>query len=199
MEPVLSRDQARADLRIDGDAPLVVYTGRVGGDKGLEEVLDVARQCPQVRFLLVGATNRDPFEDEARSVPNVELVPWKSYDELSTWLYAADVLLVPPSEAPLKRKGHTVLPIKLFIYLASGRPILAGTTPDVMELLVDGENAALVPTGDPKGAASSLKRLLEDGALRHSLSEGALRTAQGLTWDARATRIHDFILERASS
>lgn len=196
MEPELGRREAREALGLDPGAPTVVYAGRIGGDKGLDVVLETARRCPDVRFLLVGATGEDPFEAEARAVANVELVSWKSFDELSTWLYAADVLLVPPSRAPLEEEGHTVLPMKLFVYLAAGRPILAGRSPDVGELLTDGSNARLVPVGDPDAAAAALRELVADPALAERLASGAARTAADLTWDARARRIHAFLRRR---
>lgn len=196
MEPVMDRDEAREKLGLDPGRPTVVYAGRIGGDKGLDVVLETARRCPEVRFLFVGATGRDPFEAECRAVPNMELISWKPFDELSAWLYAADVLLVPPSEDPLLEKGHTVLPMKLFAYLAAGRPILAGASPDVRELLVDRANAILVPPGDAGAATAALTELLADQELRARLARGAARTAGGLTWDARAERIHEFLLER---
>lgn len=196
MEPVLDRREAREALGLDPTRPTAVYAGRIGGDKGLDVVLETARRCPGVRFLLVGATGEDPFEAEARAVSNVDLVPWKSFDELSTWLYAADVLLVPPSRDPLEREGHTVLPMKLFVYLAAGRPILAGRSPDIRELLTDGENARLVPSDDPEAAADALRGLLDDPGLAERLAAGAAHTARGLTWDARARRIHDFLRRR---
>ncbi len=199
MEPVLDRDEAREALGLDPARPTVVYTGRIGGDKGLDVVLGTARRCPEALFLMVGSTREDPFERAARSLPNVELVPWQSFDDLSTWLYAADVLLVPPSEDPLERRGHTVLPMKLFVYLAAGRAILAGSTPDIRELLVDGKNASLVPVDEPDAAARAVRRLLDDDAFRARLARGATETARDLTWDARARKIHEFLLRRAVS
>ena len=196
MEPVMAPKEAREKLGLDPDRPTVVYAGRIGGDKGLDVVLETARRCPDVRFLFVGATGRDPFEEECRAVPNIELISWKPFDELSAWLYAADVLLVPPSEEPLLEKGHTVLPMKLFAYMAAGRPILAGASADVRELLVDRENAILVPPGDAGAVTAALTELLADEELRARLARGAARTAGGLTWDARAERIHEFLLER---
>ena len=41
--------------------------------------------------------------------------------------------------------GSTVLPLKLFFYMASGRPILAGDTPDIREVLRMGKPPSLPP------------------------------------------------------
>jgi len=193
MEPVLSRAEARRRLQLTEDRPLAVYTGRVTDGKGLEVVLEMAGRSPDVSFLLVGARGTDPFERGAEAISNISLVPWQGYDAVSDWLYAADVLIIPPSSAPLERHGHTVLPIKLISYLAAGRPILAPSTPDVCELLSDGRNAALVTPGDAGHAVEALHRILADSELSARLASGALETARELTWDSRAERIHDFL------
>lgn len=199
MEPRLGRQEARA--RIDpvdlpADRPVAVYTGRVDREKGLDVVLGAARRLPRALFLLVGASGEGAFEREAAAVENVRLVPWRPLPEVSRWLYAADALILAPSRAPVEEHGNTVLPMKLFKYLAAGRPILAPRRGDLEELLADGENARLVRPGDPGRAASALEELFDDTALRRRLSEGARRTAEGLTWDDRARRIHRFLRRR---
>lgn len=45
----------------------------------------------------------------------------------------ADVLVIPPSADPLQQFGRTVLPLKVFQYLAAGRPIVTGEVPDTAE------------------------------------------------------------------
>jgi glycosyltransferase involved in cell wall biosynthesis len=89
-----------------------------------------------------------------------------------------------------------VLPIKLFAYLAAGRPILAPAAPDTAELLEHGSNAWLIPPDDPDAAAHGLDRLLGDRALAGRLSANALRLSEGLTWDRRAEKIEGFLRER---
>jgi glycosyltransferase involved in cell wall biosynthesis len=91
-----------------------------------------------------------------------------------------------------------VLPLKLFSYLAAGRPILAPAAPDTAELLEDGGNALLVPPGEPEAAAAALDRILGDAKLADRLSAGALASARDLTWDRRAEKIHFFLEERLS-
>jgi glycosyltransferase involved in cell wall biosynthesis len=115
---------------------------------------------------------------------------------LPSWLFAADVLLVPPSSDPLQRFGTCVLPIKLFSYLAAGRPILAPDAPDTRELLTHEETALLVEPNQPEQAAAALDRLLGDRRLAAALSASSRELAEGLTWDRRAKRIAAFLARR---
>ena len=175
------------------DKPMVVYSGRMNEKKGLDVVLAMAEAMPEVRFVLVGSTERGPVEIAAERLPNVIVAPWQSFSGVAPYLYAADVLLVPPSASPLADHGNTVLPIKLFVYLAAGRAIFGGDSPDVRELLVDGETARLVPPGDVRTAVRELRALVNDPAAMKTLADGASARARSLTWDSRAMRVTRFV------
>lgn len=188
---------ARARLGLPLDRPIAVYAGRIDPTKGLETLLALADRRPQVLFVLVGSEGDGAIEQAAASRPNVRIEPWATPAALQPCLFAADVLLLPPSRAPLERFRNCVLPLKLFSYLAAGRPILAPEAPDTAELLTHGETAWLVPPDRPDTAAEALDRLLGDAALTAKLSGGALRLSEGLTWDSRARRIAGFLEARA--
>ncbi len=190
------RSEARARLGLAHDRRTVVYAGRINPAKGLDTVLALAEQRPEVLFLLVGSEGEGQVERAAKQRANVHIAPWAEPTALPAWLAAADVLLIPPSRAPLERFGNCVLPIKLFAYLAAGRPILAPAAPDTAELLEHGVNAWLIPPDDPKAAADGLDRLLGDAALADELSASALRLSKDLTWDRRAEKIEGFLRER---
>ena len=136
--------------------------------------------------------------DAGHEVVGVHLALSETPDALPAWLHAADLLLIPPSRAPLERYRNCVLPLKLFSYLAAGRPILAPFAPDTAELLADGENALLVPPGESEAAAAALDRILGDAALAARLGAAARAAARELTWDRRAERIEAFLEARLS-
>ncbi len=186
---------AAAPADLPRDRPVALYAGRINAAKGLDLVLQMARARPSVLFALVGSEGEGPIEQAARALPNVLIVPWQ--ENVAPWLAAADVLLIPPASAPLERHRTCVLPIKLFAYLAAGRPILAPAAPDTGELLVDGENAVLVPPDDVGAAVAGLDRILADPVLSTRLGERARRLAEGLTWDSRAGRISAFLQRSA--
>lgn len=194
-EPLTKAD-ARAALGLPADRAIAVYAGRVNAQKGLDQILALADRKPEVLLLLVGSEGEGPIEAAARPHDNVRIVPWQAPDALPVWLAAADALLVPASRAPLETFRNCVLPLKLFSYLAAGRPILAPDAPDTAELLRDGDNALLVPPGDPAAAAAALDRIIRDERLAAALGEAARRAAQDLTWDRRAEKIEAFLRTR---
>lgn len=186
----MARAPARARLGLAEEArPVAVYTGRLNHRKGLDLVLEAADRLPGVLFLLVGSAGDGPIERAAASRANVRTVAWQDDDGLARHLAAADLLLIPPSSAPLARFGSTVLPLKVFLYLAAGRPIVAGDTPDLREMLRHGQNALLCRPDHASSLAAAITALVEDPALAARLAEAARRDGAALTWDARAARI----------
>jgi glycosyltransferase involved in cell wall biosynthesis len=192
----LSQLDARRALGLPLDRQLIVYTGHISRLKGLDALLGLAERCPEPLFLLVGSEKDGLVERAAKKHPNVRVLPWQPYELAAQYMVSADVLVLPPSSVGLKVAGHTVLPMKLFGYLAAGRALLAPSTPDVKELLVDGDNAVLVEPGDLEAAAQALRTLLHDDVGRARLAARARATGADLTWDARAEKIEAFLRAR---
>ena len=191
----MAQADARTALGLPLDRQITAYAGRLNAMKGLDQLLALAALRPETLFLLIGSEGAGPIHAAASGLANVRIVPWQAPAALPAWLHAADLLLIPPSRAPLEQYRNCVLPLKLFSYLAAGRPILAPYAPDTAELLTDGENALLVPPGDPQAAAEALDRL-RDPALAARLGANALAHAGDLTWDRRAERIAAFLEAR---
>ena len=193
-DPVASLPGVAVDL--PRDRPIALYAGRINAAKGLGEILRLAELRPDILVVLVGSEGGGAIEAEAARRGNVRVVPWQAPGALPAWLAAADVLLIPPSRAPLEQFRDCVLPLKLFAYLAAAKPILAPVAPDTAELLTDGENSLLVPPGRPELAGAALDRILHEPGLAARLSAAAGRGAALLTWDHRAARIAAFLEAR---
>lgn len=199
MLPRLDKRAARIQVGLPVDRAIAVYAGRVNAEKGLDAVLTLAARQRDVLFLLVGSEGEGPIERAAAALSNVRVLPWQTPAALSAYLYAADVLIVPPARAPLERFSNCVLPMKVFRYLAAGRPILAPRAADTAELLRDDDTACLVAPDDAPAAVAALDRLLQDAALAARLGHNAERLAERLTWDARAATINAFLEGRLAA
>lgn len=192
IEPRLGRKEARERLGLPVDARIATYAGRVHERKGIGSLLELARRCPEVTLLIVGSEGEGTIEIEARRLPNVRVVPWQPFAATVPYLYASDVLLLPLTLAPLEVHKTAVMPMKLFLYLATGRPVMAPHAPDTRELL-DDTNSLLVPPDDPAAHATALRELLRDEVRWKRLSERALETVSDLTWQRRAEKILRFL------
>lgn len=197
MEPRLTKMEARMRLGMNETDKIVVYTGNMQEGKGIESLIDLAAEVPEAKFCLVGGTGEDLNRlgnyAVQKNTYNVQFPGWQPISEVSKYLYCADVLIIPCTAAPLMQHGKTVLPFKIFPYLASGRPIIAANTPDITEILHHQENAYLVEPDNPTATAQGLKDLLSDTALLDKLSKNALETSRQLTWEHRAARFKKWL------
>ncbi len=187
---------AKVALSIPVSQKTAIYTGRINHKKGLGLVLQAAAALPDILFILVGSYGEGPIEKQAQALPNIRIVEWQTPETLGRYVFAADLLLIPPSLEPLAAYGSTVLPLKLFFYLGSARPILAGSTPDVAEVLQHDRNAWLCPPDDLNALIHGLRQLTGDAALANRLAIAAQTDSQSLTWDSRADKITAIIKAR---
>jgi glycosyltransferase involved in cell wall biosynthesis len=83
--------------------------------------------------------------------------------------------------------------LKLYEYLAAGRPIVASDVPAIREVVTDGETAILVPPDDPEALAEGIAGLLAAPVLAERIGAVGRAWVQGCTWDARAAAIRAFV------
>ena len=192
----IPRKVAKEQIGVAPGRRTVVYTGRLNHKKGLDLVIEAAKRLPDILFILVGSYGAGPIESMASTVTNIRIVPWQPPEMLGSYLFAADILLIPPSWKPLATFGSTVLPLKLFLYMASGTPILAGNTSDVREVLRHRENALLCRPDCLEALVAGIDTLTKDMVLATRLAATALVDSQGFTWQARAQKIIDLVEDR---
>ncbi len=196
LQPPVATATAKQAIGVPQHARTVIYTGRLNHKKGLGLVMEAAGRLPDLLFILVGSQGHGPIEMVAAAIPNVRIIAWQSPEALARYISAADILLIPPSSEPLEKFGSTVLPLKIFLYMASGRPILAGDTPDVREVLRHRENAFLCRPDRVEALVEGLRTLIDDDAFAATLAAAASRDSVDLTWEARARRIIDIAADR---
>lgn len=82
-------------------------------------------------------------------------------------------------------------PLKLFEYLALGKPVIAPRQPNIEEILTDGVNALLFDAEEQGAFERGLTRLCEDAALRERLTAAAAATIDrlDLTWLGNARKV----------
>lgn len=68
-------------------------------------------------------------------------------------------------------------PLTVFEALAASRPIVATDADGLAEVLVDGDNATIVPRRDARALADGMIRLIDDPGLRARLAAGGQRAA----------------------
>lgn len=163
----------RAELGIPESARLVLYTGTFEAYQGIHVLLSaipaVCRSVPEAVFVCVGS-NAGEYSLVERKAAELNLngrlllLPRQQRQRIPAFLAMADVLVSP-------RVYGENLPLKVFDYLAAGRPIVATDIPAHRSILTP-ERAVLVPP-DPEGMASGIRDVLLDPTLAERLAGAA--------------------------
>lgn len=198
IQPVLSKDAARKKLGLPLQKRIVTYAGHVSPKKGINMILDLAQVEKEAYFIIAGSKERTAVEERAENMENVKIVPWLKFDKVVEYLYASDILVIPPTLGPLKKVGNTVLPIKTFLYMATNRVIFGPDSPDLASVLRNNVNAKLVEPDNFKKAAEGLRELINDTELCIKLETRAFEDVSGMTYLKRSSDILDFIKTRIS-
>ncbi len=170
------------------------YTGHLYEGRGIELILDLAHRLPKVRFLMVGGRAEDVAKrkDQARELGNVKFLGFVPNAELPLFQAACDVFLMPYGQKVAGSSGADIAeftnPLKMFEYLACGRPILASDLPILREIL-NSENAVILPSGDEQAWVNTLQMLRASPDKRNALGEAGKRTAARFSWHSRAAHI----------
>jgi glycosyltransferase involved in cell wall biosynthesis len=127
---------------------------------------------PELRLAILGEGElRAELERQAGALGVLErLVMAGVRRDARAVIGAADMALLPS-----RWEG---LPLVALEALAAGTPIVATAVRGIRELLTDGENALLVPPGDPEALASAIRRLLADRSLAEALAGNGRRLSE---------------------
>ena len=120
---------------------------------------------------------------------------WRPHADVLASMQRMDVLVAPYQATSMGVGGAVDIsaymsPLKIFEYMASGRPLVTSDLPVLREVLVDGETALLRDPADIDGWADAIRLLLADDRLAGDLTTNALDTLRAsYTWDRRAESI----------
>jgi glycosyltransferase involved in cell wall biosynthesis len=180
--------------------PIVGYAGHLYPWKGVEVLLDALARLPEARGLIVGGHEAEPdlarVRARAESLGISSRITFTGYVDpprVAPLVATADMLVLPNPPSAIATRFTS--PLKLFEYMAAGRPIVASDLPSVREVLHDGVDALLVPAGEPVPMASALRRLIEEPHFASKLARAAWESAAEYGWDRRADRLEAALLE----
>src|SRR3989338_11264564 len=196
----ITKEDARRKLGLAVKGRYVVYTGHFYSWKGIDALIKAAALLPKdITVLLVGGDTPEdsPLLKEKLSeikagpsdlrMPGLKLTGQKKYAEIPFYLKAADCLVITGT-AKDERSNYFTSPLKLFEYMASGRPIVASATRAIQEVLVHKKNSWLLQSDDEKALADGIMYILENSNIAESLAKEAGREVENYTWEKRAGR-----------
>jgi glycosyltransferase involved in cell wall biosynthesis len=166
---------------------VIVAAGRLSPEKGytvlVEAAVEVLRQQPDVGLVLFGEGGERPaLEARINALGLTDRVRMPGFTtELDALLPWANMFVIPSYTEGLPNVGLEAS--------AAGVPVLATAVGGNPEVIADGINGLLVPSGDPNALSMAMNRVLTEDQLRAKLAAGGVaRMKERFTFEAQAAR-----------
>jgi len=152
-----------------GERDLVLcFMGWVYAFSGLREIAHrLARgegRDDNIKLLVIGkGESWDELEQIAKGTgteDRIKMVEFRPYSEMPSYLAAADICLLPAHDVATMRN---IVPIKMYEYLASAKPVIATRLPGLVQEF--GEGNGVVYVNGPDEVLSKASELVRHGEL----------------------------------
>ena len=177
------------DLPVPADvahikSPILGYMGEVAKWFDFDLIHDLALRHPDWNVVLLGRISDDTAQ-KILALPNVHFLGRKNHDELPSYLSKFDVCLLP---FQVNSITSAVSPVKLFEYLAAGKPVVSTPLKEVMRY------RDVVEIAERAKFSDAIKSALSNSADEHKLQQ-RLDVARNNTWDQRVNEIISILRE----
>lgn len=159
--------------------PIIGYVGAISEWFDFDLLRDAIEKHPEWSFVLVGSTWGAPEHGDLAAKPNVQFLGEQPYETVPALVSRFDVACIPFSLTTLIEATD---PVKLYEYLAAGKPVVASRLPELAVHAGLGELVSLVDSGEAFTAAVA-EALRTDGPEKRAARRAFARAN---TWEARA-------------
>lgn len=171
----------------------VGYVGHLYPGRGIEIIITLARQRPEIEFHIVGGDEADiRYWRQQYQGDNLVFHGYAPPKAVAQYTAQFDAVLAPYQRKVLgagrdRDTARWMSPLKIFEYMASAKAIVCSDLPPLREVLRDRVNALLRPPDDVAAWVEALDELQADPDLRRRLGERAFQDFQAqYTWQKRA-------------
>ncbi|MBN1486722.1 MAG: hypothetical protein JW981_03710 [Anaerolineae bacterium] len=168
----ISQEQARLELGLPQDEPVVLVVGGGGGMGPVTAIVQtVLSRCPGTRVVVIAGGNRKLYEQLKALNSNGSLQVEGFTSNMPVWMRAADILVTKAGPNTLSEAFITGLPLVLYMALPGQE---RGSIPYVVS------NGAGVWAATPEKVAVAVQELVTDTSRRQALASGSRSLARPL-------------------
>src|SRR3989344_1070377 len=187
-------EELKTELNLPKEQFLVGYVGKfktLEQERGLKTMIEALSLLDkETKMAFVGGDEAEVKEYKSLAqrfnvLPQFIFIGYQPYKHMVEYMKAMDAVVLPSPDKPL---AHYSSPLKLFEYMASGRPIIASNLPAIREVLND-KNALFFKPESGDDLARAIKMIKASPALGYHLSRQALADVKNYTWTSRAENI----------
>lgn len=174
------------------------YIGTVDREHGIEDLFQVIKLLPENFVLRIVGRVRSCDRNWLNTLlgnpsllKKIELRPPVNYSEITTEIDACDILLLPAGDTIHSKRYRS--PLKLFDYMARGKPIVAAGVTCYLELLHHERNAFIYQPGNPYEMAALILKIVKNKQLLENVARNAWEQSRNYTYEDRVSRILELV------
>ena len=168
-DPNIDGSEIRAQYGIKKDDLVLFFMGVLYNFSGLKEVATELSKFkdekPNIKLLIVG--DGDAFDDlqkireEHHLDDQIILAGKQPYESIPAFIASSDICLLPAHNNETMRN---IVPIKLYEYMAMGKPVIATKLPGVMKEF--GKDHGVIYVDKPEDVFKKAVELIERGSIK---------------------------------
>ena len=162
---------------------LLIYVGRLGGEKLLEQLKVTLQRLPNCRLALVGGGPADAALRKHFAGTKTKFMGVLRGERLSQAFASADLFVMPSNSETL---GFVVIES-----MASGVPVVGARAGGIPSIIKDGKTGLLVAAHDADEFTAKVKSLLDDRKKLAELAKAALADTQNWSWEAATSYLRN--------
>jgi glycosyltransferase involved in cell wall biosynthesis len=163
---------------------LLLYVGRLGAEKDIEQIRPVLAAMPGARLALVGdGPHRADLESYFADTPT-RFVGYLGGENLAAAYAVADAFIFPSQTETLG--------LVLLEAMAAGCPAIAARSGGIPDIVTDGQNGYLFDPDEPQGAIVATRKLFADPVAHLQLRANARTEAERWGWAAATRQLQQY-------
>lgn len=185
MDPALSEHPALAGI----PRPRIGYSGTINERLDYSYLEHLAHSHPDWALVLIG----DPYPwrldapqiQRLKALPNTHFLGQHPFEQMPSLLKGLDVCLIPYVR---DERGYYRSPLKLYEYLAAGKPVVSIDHPEAREL-----EASIYLASTPEEFVTQIAEALQQDC--PELQDERINVARGNSWDHRVDKMEAILIQ----
>jgi glycogen(starch) synthase len=189
-------DDAKAAMRARHPSPVVLFTGRLEWEKGVQTLIEaipaIRKRVPGAHFVIAGrGSQAEVLQEQVKKLKvgrEVTFYGWLPEDELHALVASADVAVVPSLYEPF---GIVALEAA-----AVGTPLVVARTGGLAEIVIDGTTGWTFEPGSAEGLAAAVSDALSAPSEARARAEASVeRVLRDFNWTVIAEQTRGVYVE----
>ncbi len=183
----------RVALGIGSDLHLLLYTGSITFNRGLEKVIESLVYLPDCHLVLMGYGS-DKFKAGLQALaletgvgPRFSFFGPVPSEEVTTYASCADLGIAPIKNVCLSY--YYCSPNKLFEYILAGVPVIASNFPEMEKVIHKYEIGYTFDPEDPRGIARVIRKVFDNPQHYQKMKQNTINASSAYNWEKESKKL----------